>query len=65
MSRNAIINEIRAVRHRISAECGHDTKRFAEHCKKLDEELRKSGKYKFVTGFFSTEQEPANSGQKK
>lgn len=61
---DAIIAEIRRVRHEISAEFGHDTARLGEHYKKLDEQLRKSGKYKFVTGFYSTEQEPAANSQK-
>ncbi len=49
-----VINEVRAARHRISAEHGHDTRRIVAHYMKLDEELRKAGGHKFVTGFFAT-----------
>jgi len=64
MKPDPIIKEVRKARHRISSEFGHDTTRLAEHYKQLDEELRKTGEYKFVTGFFSTEPTTTN-GQKK
>lgn len=38
-----IIDEIRAVRHRISEECGHDPKRLAERYMKLQEEKYRDG----------------------
>ena len=43
-----IIAEVRRVRHKISAEHGHDTARLAKHYQELEKELRKSGKYKFA-----------------
>lgn len=49
-----IIAEVRAARHKISAEHGHDTRRLGKHYMKLQEKMKKTGKYKFVTGFFST-----------
>lgn len=59
MKPDPIISEVREARHRISARFGHNTERLARHYKKLDAELKKTGKYKFVTGFFSTATEPA------
>jgi hypothetical protein len=61
MKDDAIITEVRAARHRISARFGHNTERLARHYKRLDTQLKKSGKYKFVTGFFSTATEPAKA----
>lgn len=58
MKPDPIISEVREARHRISARFGHNTERLARHYKKLDAELKKTGKYKFVTGFFSTATEP-------
>ena len=61
MKPDPIISEVREARHRISAKFGHNTDRLARHYKKLDAELKKSGKYKFVTGFFATATEPAKA----
>lgn len=36
MKGNALIEEIRAVRHEISAEHGHDTHRLVEHYRELE-----------------------------
>ena len=43
-----IIAEVRRVRHKISAEHGHDMARLAKHYQELEKELRKTGKYKFA-----------------
>lgn len=43
-----VIKEVRRVRHEISAEFGHDPRKFGEYCRELEKELRKSGKYKFA-----------------
>ena len=43
-----IIEEVRRIRHEISAEFGHDPHKFGEYCRELEKELRKSGKYKFA-----------------
>ena len=43
-----IIAEVRRVRHKISAEHGHDTGRLVKHYQELETEMRKMGKYKFV-----------------
>lgn len=59
MKPDPIISEVREARHRISARFGHDIERLARHYKKLDADLKKTGKYKFVTGYFSTAAEPA------
>lgn len=42
------IDEIRRIRHDISAEHGHDLRKIAEHYRNLEKELRKSGRYKFA-----------------
>ena len=42
------IDEIRRIRHQISAEHGHDLQKIAEHYRKLERELRKSGQFKFA-----------------
>jgi hypothetical protein len=57
MKDDAIITEVRAARHRISERFGHDTERLAEHYRQLEEELQKSGDFRFVTEFYSTEAE--------
>lgn len=49
MKDDPVIDEIRRVRHQISAECGHDSKRLVQHYMELDKKLRKSGKYRFVS----------------
>lgn len=43
-----IIAEVRRVRHKISAEHGHDSARLAKHYQELEKELKRSGKYHFV-----------------
>lgn len=50
--------------HDISARYGHDTDRLVDHYIELQEEMKKSGKYRFVTGFFATD-EPAGVVEKK
>ena len=42
------IDEIRRIRHEISAEHGHDLRKIAEHYRKLEGELRESGQFKFA-----------------
>jgi len=42
------IEKIRAVRHRISAECGHDTKRLLEYYRRVSQELRASRRFRFA-----------------
>jgi len=43
-----IIAEVRRVRHKISAEHGHNTQQLVKHYQELEKKLRKSGKDKFV-----------------
>ena len=40
--------EVRRMRLKISEEFGHDLSKFCQHCRELEKELRKSGKYKFA-----------------
>ena len=42
------IDEIRRIRHQISAEHGHDLRKIAEHYRNLEKELRESGRFKFA-----------------
>ena len=65
MKDDPIIAEVRAARHRISAEHGHDTRRIVAHYIEMQEEMKKTGQYRFVTGFFSTEPEPRPAEQAK
>jgi hypothetical protein len=53
MKPDPIIAEVRAARHKISAACGHNSRRLIEHYIKLQEAAKKSGKYRFVTGFYA------------
>ena len=45
---NEVVKEVREMRMKISEECGHDLNRLIAYYQKVGEELRKSGKYKFV-----------------
>ena len=42
------INEVRRIRHEISARFGHDVSRLVAHYQELDNELRRSGEYRFA-----------------
>ena len=42
------INEVRRIRHEISAKFGHDIGRLVAHYQKIEKEFRRSGKYKFA-----------------
>ena len=42
------IDEIRRVRHCISEKYDHDLRKIAEHYRKLEKELRESGRYRFA-----------------
>lgn len=47
MEPDPAIDEIREVRRKISAEFDHDPRRLMQHYKEMEEEMRRSGKYKF------------------
>ena len=42
------INEVRRIRHEISARFGHDVRRLVAHYQELENELRRSGGYRFA-----------------
>jgi len=42
------IDEVRRIRHEISAEHGHDLRKLAEHYHILENELRECGQFKFA-----------------
>ena len=42
------INEVRRIRHEISARFGHDVSRLVAHYQELENELRRSGGYRFA-----------------
>ena len=64
MRDDPIITEVREVRHRISEENGHDLRKLAKHYQEVERELAKTGRYQFVTGFFSTDTQPEPSKAK-
>jgi hypothetical protein len=43
------IKIIRQVRHEISADCGHDIDRVAAYYRRVEEELKRSGKCRFAS----------------
>jgi hypothetical protein len=42
------ITIIRRIRHEISAECGHDIDRVVAYYRRVGEEIRRSGKFRFA-----------------
>jgi len=42
-----IIHEIRRVRHDISRRCGHDPRKVVAFYREFQEEMKRSGKYRF------------------
>ena len=48
ISECSIMEEVREMRRRISAEFGHDLNQLVAYYQELEIEMRKSGKYKFV-----------------
>ena len=42
------INEVRRIRHEISARFGHDIGQLVAHYQKIEKEFRRSGDYKFA-----------------
>ena len=40
MKKDPLIDEIRAVRHQISSQFGHDTKALSDHYRKLEEKYK-------------------------
>lgn len=43
-----IVNEVREIRHKISARFDHDIGRMVAHYQEIQEKMRRSGKYKFA-----------------
>jgi hypothetical protein len=48
MKDDPVINEIRRVRHQISAQVGHDVRRLGEHYMELERKARAGGQYRFA-----------------
>ena len=48
MKPDPIIDEIRRVRHEISAECGHDPKRLLEYYLELERKIKETGEFRFA-----------------
>ncbi len=46
--RDKEINEVRKIRHEISARFGHDIGQLVAHYQKIEKEFRRSGEYKFA-----------------
>jgi hypothetical protein len=45
---SGVVEEVREIRYKISEECGHDLNKLIAYYQKVEKEMRKSGKYKFV-----------------
>ena len=45
---NEVVKEVREMRMKISEKCGHDLNKLLAYYQKVEKEMRKSGKYKFV-----------------
>ena len=58
------IDEIHRIRKEISARFDHDVSKLSAYYQKLDEEYRKSGKYKFVDSPLEKSEEAAKSTNK-
>lgn len=43
-----IVKEVREIRHKISARFDHDVGRLVAHYQELQEQMRRSGKYRFA-----------------
>ncbi len=43
-----VIAEVRRVRHEISLRCGHDVHKLVAYYREFQEEIRKSGSYRFA-----------------
>lgn len=44
---NDEITQIRKIRHEISEECGHDVRKVAAYYRRVEDELKKSGDFRF------------------
>jgi hypothetical protein len=44
---NDEIAEVRKIRHEISEECVHDVRKVAAYYRRVEEELKKSGEFRF------------------
>ena len=44
------IDQIRRIRHQVSADNGHDLRKVAEYYRRIENELRESGQFKFADG---------------
>jgi hypothetical protein len=58
------IKIIRRVRHEISAECGHDVDRVVAYYRRVEEELRRSGKFRFAAPAARPELEPSDAPER-
>ena len=65
MKPDPVIAEMRAARHEISAEHGHNSRLLIEHYVELQEAAKRAGKYRFVTGFYSTSSEPETAKRRR
>ena len=58
---NDEIAEVRKIRHRISEECGHDIHKVAAYYRQVEEELKKSGQFRFEEQSTDPQTLPATS----
>ena len=57
---NDEVGEVRRIRHEISEECGHDIRKVAAYYREIEEELKRSGEFRFEdrTEFVQPQQLP-------
>ena len=58
---NDEIGEVRKIRHEISEECGHDVRKVAAYYRRVEEELKRSGGFRFEEQSFAPEAVPPAS----
>ncbi len=58
---NDEIGEVRQIRHEISEECGHDIRKVAAYYRQVEEELKKSGDFRFEDRSFASQARSATS----
>jgi len=56
------IDQIRRIRHQISADHDHDLRKIAEHYRKLEKDLRESGRFKFADEYPKAAPAPNTEG---
>ncbi|MHC4401747.1 MAG: hypothetical protein ACYTG0_18910 [Planctomycetota bacterium] len=59
---NDEVGEVRRIRHEISEECGHDVRKVAAYYRQIEEELKRSGEFRFEAQSFAPQAPPPTNG---